>query len=317
MAQVLEDDLIAAVKEHLRESERRERPDYSITVYCDHHVGVRMTPATSWGSMEYSDTAADLNRTLEWLCPIPECSRSYEPMMFGYHDRARPGTRRGLNELWQHRGKHPGRPFMYIGKIGTGRQFMCPFYMCAEQGPHVALSVTDEDIEVPVDPLEKLKKDERKSAIEIGIFRAFRTASGLPVDEGSEANRNPDYPDIECSIAGQQYFFELGRIISPEVAEKLEPKRRKLEGGFSFNQEQPLLDIVESKKKKSYTTNGSPVDLILHFDLRLGTGATVERLIQRNPNLLECLCTTGPFKRVWVFDEHANKVVLMAPECGR
>jgi hypothetical protein len=309
----MHDDLIEGIKERLRESQRRESPDYSISVYCDRHIGVRMKPAISWGSMEYSDTAADLNRTHEWVCPKPECSRSYEPMMFGYHDRAKPGTRRGLNELRQHRGNHPQLPFMYIGKVGEGRQFLCPLYKCTERGPQVVDSVTEEVIETPVDPLSKLKKDARKSAVEMAIFDAFAAVSGLAIDEESEKNRNPDYPDVECTISGQLHFFELGRIISSEVAEKLDPNRRKPEGGFSFNQEQPLLDIVESKKTKRYTTDGAPVDLILHFDLRLGTATTVERLIQRNPGLLDCLYTGGPFKRVWVFDEHAKRVIYTAP----
>ncbi len=151
--------------------------------------------------------------------------------------------------------------------------------------------MTEEVIDTPFDPLSKLKKDARKSAVEMAIFRAFGAASSLAIDEGSEQNRNPDYPDVECTISGALHFFELGRIISSEVAEKLDPNRRKPESGFSFNQEQPFLDIVDSKKRKKYTTDGEPVDLILHFDLRLGTTATVERLIQRNPGLLECLYT--------------------------
>ena len=73
------------------------------------------------------------------------------------------------------------------------------------------------------------------------IFQSFASACGLPVDEGSPENREPDYPDILCTISGQRYCFELGQIIHEEVAEKVNPKRRTLDGGFSYDQEEPFV----------------------------------------------------------------------------
>jgi len=49
--------------------------------------------------------------------------------------------------------------------------------------------------------------------------------------------------------------------------------------------------------------------LVLHFDLRLGTAATVRRLIEKYGTLLGSLTTTGPFKRVWIFDEYTKELV--------
>jgi hypothetical protein len=69
------------------------------------------------------------------------------------------------------------------------------------------------------------------------------------------------------------------------------------------------LAFVDSKATKKYATEGAAVDLVLHFDLRLGTVPTVERLAQKHAARLDSLITTGPFRRVWVFDETTRAVV--------
>jgi hypothetical protein len=198
---------------------------------------------------------------------------------------------------------------MYIGKDGSGRRYKCPLYKCDKQGAVVAEGVEDEEIELPPAPLTNLKSAEKKRAVEMQVFQSFAVASGLPIDPGSAENHEPDHPDILCTISGDRYWFELGRIIHEEVAEKLNPKRQKADGGFSYNQEPPFVSVIESKASKKYETDGFPVDLILHFDLRFGTTTTTQWLCEKHQSLLETLTTKGPFKRVWVFDE-SSKVVI-------
>jgi hypothetical protein len=295
--------------EHLMEEERRKaHPDYLKTVYCEKHLGVKMLLTRSSSSVEYSDTGVDVNTRFAWHCPKPGCNRSYDPLIFGYHVHEQ-GHRPQIDEKKQPRCNHPEVPFMYIGRVGDGRRYMCPLYKCDEEGPVVAESVVDEEVHLPPDPLAKVKGDERKRTVEMLVFRLFASVSGLSIDEGSPENRNPDYPDILCTVSGQKHWFDLGQIIHEEVAEKLNPKRRRLEGGFSYDQEVPFVDLITSKASKKYLTEGAPVDLILHFDLRFGTAAAAQRLCEKHAGLLEALTTTGPFKRVWVFDDF-NKVVV-------
>jgi hypothetical protein len=213
------------------------------------------------------------------------------------------------NPLKQPRGNHPGLPFMYIGKAGEGRRFMCPLYKCDEQGPEVAACVMDEELRIPADQSSNLKGAERQRADEMLVFQSFASVSGLPIDEGSAENSNPDHPDILCTISGQKYWFELGRIINEEVAEKLNPSRRKRDGGFSYDQGKPFVDLINSKASKKYVTEGAPADLVLHFDLRLGTAAAIERLVEKHATLLDSVPSRGPFERVWVFDEYTKTVL--------
>jgi len=304
------DQWVADFEEWIKEERRKELPDYRITVYCDHHLGVKMCLATSWASVEYGETSVDANTYLKWFCPKSDCNRSYEPTMFGYHwNSHRPGSRVQMDLHEQPRGNHPGVPFMYIGKVGEGRRFMCPRYKCDEQGPEVAAPVVDVEVECPANPLDALRGDERKRALEMSVFLSFAPVSGLSIDEGSPVNGAQDYPDIGCTILGKPYWFELSQIINKEVAEKVNPRHRKQEGGFSYDQEKPFVERVIDKATKTYKAEGAPVDLVLHFDLRLGTAATVKRLIEKHRTLLDSLTTPGPFKRVWIFDDHAKEIV--------
>jgi len=303
-------DWLADIEEFMKEEERKEHPDYRITVFCDHHLGVKMLLATSWGSVEYGETSVDANPIRQWFCPKPDCIRCYEPTMFGYHwNSGKPGTRRQMNPQKQPRGNHPNLPFMYIGKVGEGRRFMCPLYKCDEEGPEVALSVVDEEVETPTNPLDDLRGDERKRAFEMSVFQSFASVSGLRIDKGSHENGAQYYPDIRCTILGQPYWFELGQIINEEVAEMLSPKRRKEERGFSYDQESSFAKLISGKATKKYETEGASVDLILHFDPRFGTTARARLLIEKHGTLLDSLTTSGQFRRVWIFDAYTKEIV--------
>jgi hypothetical protein len=94
--------------------------------------------------------------------------------MFGYvRYPSEMGSRIEPDSKDQPRGNHIERPFMYIGKVGQERRYFCPLYKCSEQGAEVASSVLDEDVAIPKDPLESLRKEERKRVIEMTTFKLF------------------------------------------------------------------------------------------------------------------------------------------------
>ena len=301
------DDLLAEIEEGMREEQRKSLPSPILEVYCDQHLGVKMVRAVSWGLGQYGEASADVNRLDFWRCPESGCDRCYHPMMFGYfRHKGEMGSRIEANSGKQRRcGRHVETPFLYIGKVNQGRQFLCPFYKCHERGDWVSAVVVDEEIAVQEDLFAGLSKTER----EMSVFRSFAVASGLAIDEGSAVNAVPRHPDIRCTISGQLYWFELGQIISEEVAAKINPKRRNVDSGFSFSQEHPFVEIIQEKARKMYDTYGAPVDLILYFDLRLGTEGVVRLLIEKHAGLLNSLVTVGPFSRVWIYDDWTKIVV--------
>jgi hypothetical protein len=304
------DESSARIEEAFREEQRKSQPDFRKVPYCDKHLGVQMRFAVSHSLMEYGNASADSNPLRLWRCPRVGCRRSYEPTMFGYFWYSGDmGSGIEPNAAEQPRCNHLERPFMYVGKVGHGRRFLCPLYKCGRQGKTIAASVVDEEVEIPSDPMEGLGKEELKRTIELTVFTSFASASGLGIDAGSPANEDPPRPDIRCTVSGSLHWFEIGQIISPEVASKINPKRRSLEGGFSFDQEIPFVDIVTKKACKNYETHGAPVELVLYFDLHLGSRSAVQRQIEKHAGLLKSLVAEGPFARVWIFDAWKKTIV--------
>jgi hypothetical protein len=310
-AEINSDDFITEIKEQFEEEERKSHPDYRKVVYCDKHLGVQMQRSVSHGMIEYGNASADVNPLEYWRCRRAGCDRSYEPTMFGYFwHSGEMGSRKVLDPTNQRRcGVHPGTPFMYVGKVGDGRRYLCPFYKCDGRGDEVQSVVVDEDVEIPKHPLEGLKKADRQRAEEMAVFESFVSASGITIDKGSAANAESPYPDIRCAILGKLHWFELGEIISEEVAAKLSPKRKAMDGGFSFKQERPFTQVVEKKATKKYETQGAPVALLLHFDLRWGSRSVVVGLIGKHAALLKPLVNDGPFTEVWIYDAFTKCIV--------
>ena len=51
------------------------------------------------------------------------------------------------------------------------------------------------------------------------------------------------------------------------------------------------------------------MDLLLHFDLTLGSKSVVQSLIEKHVGLLDSLVTRGLFSGVWIFDQWTKSVV--------
>ena len=197
-----QDDFLA--QEVMEEEQRKSRPDYRVMVYCDQHLGVRMHLALSHGMIESGERSADVNPMLCWRCPKAGCNRSYEPMMFGYFEYGREmGSQIQSNPKKQPRCNQAERPFMYIGKVGAGRRYLCPLYKCTEVGQAVAKFVTEEEIEIPSEPLDGLRKEERQRIEEMSVFKSFASVAPIPIDEGSAMNADQPNPDIRCNIGSQ------------------------------------------------------------------------------------------------------------------
>ena len=100
------------------------------------------------------------------------------------------------------------------------------------------------------------------------VFLGFAAAANLKIDPDSSLNAKPPQPDIACTVAGAQYFFELGEITDESLAKDVSTSLRTevdSKGGF-FSEEEPLIRMIRKKAATKYETNGAPLDLILHYD---------------------------------------------------
>ena len=69
------------------------------------------------------------------------------------------------------------------------------------------------------------------------------------------------------------------------------------------------MDIITKKANKKYETQGAPVELVLHFDLRMGSESVVLHQVGKHAGLLQALVNNGPFARIWIFDEWKKTIV--------
>jgi hypothetical protein len=154
---------------------------------------------------------------------------------------------------------------------------------------------------------DALPSPEKKRQLEMKIFKGFAGAAGLGVDPGSEKNEEPPLPDMSCTVQGAPRFYELGEITDQDLARNLSRSGSATTGGF-FEEEGPLFRMLNKKATSSYTTDGVPVELILHYDKQFPF-LPVERLTGSEAKIAAALLPNGPFAKIWIYDSWSNKVL--------
>lgn len=281
--------------------------------YCDLHLESKLGVAWSLLASQGGGDSSDGNWLEYWRCSRPECSRCYEPFMFGYFglDRQR-GRGIQMDTQTQERCRlHPEiltDPVLFIGKIGQGRRLRCPIKGCDNIGAVVAEFVAETDDREALPAVRAaLRSDARKEAFELSVFREFAQVAGLLAE--SPENAKPPCPDIRCTIGGELYRFELGRITDTMLAKQIAVEWPNNPKSFSFGQEKPFTRIIERKAQAKYETGGHPVDLVLHFDQQPPDRAALQNHLRKHAAALDELTTRGPFSRVWIYDGWSKSVL--------
>ncbi len=268
-----------------------------------------MITVRTWFAGQYGGDSADCNPEVCWQCSRVECSRHYEPRVFGYRNLERGRGNRPNPKEQENCSRHCELPFMFVASFGPLRQFRCPFRGCDNRGSVVSEFVANIEtaIEDQLEPVASLTHEAKTEAHELAIFHVFAIAANLRFK--SPRNKKPPFPDIECIIDGELHWFELGRITDYKFAGLIKDTRRDNPKPFLFSQEEPFVRIVEKKKKKRYTTLGHPVDLVLYFDQQPPDQKALKRYFSKHAATLEDLQKKGPFSRVWIYDDWSKSVL--------
>jgi hypothetical protein len=171
---------------------------------------------------------------------------------------------------------------------------------------------------------------------ELEVFRGFVEASPLAVASESIRHRPEPEPDILCSVAGRDHYFELSEVLweSPEEPGRTVAKghheseraaHRKTElirqgktlaaagvvtaGGFGYPPLLSLRQSLERKATKSYTLNGRPCSLLLFY--------SNQSPVEPYDYLFECqdvltnLLSRAAFQTVWLYRHlFSNSIAL-------
>jgi hypothetical protein len=71
----------------------------------------------------------------------------------------------------------------------------------------------------------------------------------------------------------------------------------------------PLIEMIRKKTRRSYETDGAPVDLVLYYDKQYPHEQFLAEYVSKYSGEIKALISTVPFQRVWIFN-HWNKKVL-------
>jgi hypothetical protein len=152
-----------------------------------------------------------------------------------------------------------------------------------------------------------------KSSSEISVFRAFAKVvkiTGVEIDPATIENKEPPGPDIKCLVNGRRYFFELSQILDEDLARDIgnsEKKRIDSDGAW-FSEEEPLIGRIRAKAKKTYSTNGGCIDLLLYYERQFPFAPT-EYLKNYEAEIRAALLPQGPFSRIWIFDLWTDAII--------
>lgn len=295
-------DLDAAIMQ----KRRQQRVNYGIVPYCDRHSEVAMRLCRTIIIGEPYAFKASVNSLEHWRCPM--CERCFEPESYGYFSQPPEGTpwRVHADRATPRCNSHGGP--MYIGRTADVLELRCPYYGCTLTGGVVS-SVGVEgarSVATAVEASGRKPRNQKKAAHEREVFEAFVRAAGLAVDDGSIAPQDPPNPDIRCTIAGEEWCFELARIAAPSVEDLTNARGRK--NGVSVDQKKVLLDMLDKKAGKTYACK-EHTGLVLYFGASYGSGDTVRYLVECSRQIIETRLAASHFARLDIFD-HAKREIV-------
>ncbi len=167
----------------------------------------------------------------------------------------------------------------------------------------------------------------RQQDHELGVFRGFVSASGLNIPPDSIHVQ--DRPDIRCAIDSKLCLFELAEVLwkdpDPNAAvatlahglalserasrrkaalraegRLAEAERIQTSGSFRNPPLAALLQVLESKCAKSYSTDNSPLSLLLYYQ-RASPCDPFGWLTKHYGPAVQAMLETSPFECVWLY----------------
>jgi hypothetical protein len=158
---------------------------------------------------------------------------------------------------------------------------------------------------------DSLSSDEKKQAIESRVFVKFAETTMLLADPLEHTNEDPPRPDILARVDGRNYYFELGEITDELHAQNISlALKSRMATGCAHSAVGPLREMMYDKcSRKSYDTNGSPVDLLLYYWRQEPYGEALQEFLSREVEEIEPLFEASNFQRIWIYDWPRGQVL--------
>lgn len=143
--------------------------------------------------------------------------------------------------------------------------------------------------------------EEKKSRVELAVFRQFVKEAGLTVVDDSVEKRIPPEPDVLCVLEGDgEVYFELAEACAPEFARLRSGPEDT--GAFAWGAD-VTEDTLKKKLGKQYGVC-EPVELLIYTNA--ATALPDDVLISMLRPILES--GIGQFRRVWLFGDAVHEL---------
>lgn len=151
-----------------------------------------------------------------------------------------------------------------------------------------------------------------KQQEELKVFKKFISKTSLKIDLSSARNCQAPEPDIQCTYrSGEPVYFELTRALNTKLAQFLYGGHRS--GDCDFIQKESYEDIIFKKnailKESKYQLNCQRVELLVY----LGAQPFIPFWFRTIPRFLEKNAHQWMFKRIWIFDDFRERVIIRFP----
>ena len=162
---------------------------------------------------------------------------------------------------------------------------------------------------------EDLSSDQKKQVKELRTFVDFYRAAKLDVDPRTIQNREVPEPDIFCELSQSGHYFELGELTDQSIP-ALEAEARcngsDIYGGKASLSD-PLEKMIYQKCGKTYSLNGVPVSLLLHFSVphQVPCHSFVRAYLAESRGRILAALNASPFREIWFFDCWTDKVLTV------
>ncbi len=172
-----------------------------------------------------------------------------------------------------------------------------------------------------VDPEERkrawddLSNDQKKEVRELRTFVSFCRAANLDVDPRTIQNREVPEPDIFCELSQSGHYFELGELTDQSIP-ALEAKARRngsdIYGGKA-SLSGPLEKMIYQKCGKTYSLNGVPASLLLHFSVghQVPFPPFLQAYLAESQERILTALHISPFRAIWFFDCWTDRVLAV------
>ncbi|MDR3792172.1 MAG: hypothetical protein P4L03_02215 [Terracidiphilus sp.] len=155
-----------------------------------------------------------------------------------------------------------------------------------------------------------LSPDEQQQTEESRMFVGFVQATSIVADPFAHINENPPRPDIRTSIDGRDYYFELGEITDEGLAKSISDSlKTKMVSGRAISQDEPLENMLKKKCKKTYETDGAPIDLLLYYWRQGPYEESIANYLRTNCRDIEARFRSSQFIRIWIYDWPSGRVL--------